>query len=71
MSSLEAIEKLETSNQHLQTIIEHLDEQLNDMRSDPRLHDLVDDLEKLFYAYLKTWIKSNTEVIEILSKNTE
>ncbi len=71
MSSLEAIKKLETSNQHLQTIIEHLDEQLNDIRSDPRLHDLVDDLEKLFYAYLKTWIKSNTEVIEILSKNTE
>jgi vacuolar-type H+-ATPase subunit E/Vma4 len=71
VSSLEAIKKLETSNQHLQTIIEHLDEQLNDIRSDPRLHDLVDDLEKLFYAYLKTWIKSNTEVIEILSKNTE
>lgn len=71
MSSIEAIKKLETSNQHLQTIIEHLDEQLNDIRSDPRLHDLVDDLEKLFYAYLKTWIKSNTEVIEILSKNTE
>ena len=71
MSSLEAIKKLETSNQHLQTIIEHLDEQLNDIRSDPRLHDLVDDLEKLFYAYLKTWIKSNSEVIEILSKNTE
>jgi len=71
VSSIEAIKKLETSNQHLQTIIEHLDEQLNDIRSDPRLHDLVDDLEKLFYAYLKTWIKSNTEIIEILSKNIE
>lgn len=71
MSSNEAIRKLETSNQHLQTIIEHLDEQLNDIRSDPRLHDLADDLEKLFYAYLKTWIKSNTEIIEILSKNIE
>ncbi len=70
MSSIEAIKKLETSNQHLQTIIEHLDEQLAEIRSDPRLHDLVDDLESLFYAYLKTWIKSNSEVIEILSKNS-
>jgi vacuolar-type H+-ATPase subunit E/Vma4 len=69
--SAEAIKKLETSNQHLQTIIDHLDEQLADIRSDPRLEDLVDDLEQLFYTYLKTWIKSNSEVIEILSKDSK
>jgi len=69
--SAEAIKKLETSNQHLQTIIDHLDEQLADIRSDPRLEDLVDDLQQLFYTYLKTWIKSNSEVIEILSKDNK
>jgi len=25
-------------------------------------------LENLFYAYLKTWIKSNTEILDILNK---
>ena len=71
MISAEAIKKLETSNQHLQIIIDHLDEQLADLRSDPRLEDLVDELEQLFYTYLKTWIKSNSEVIEILSKDNK
>jgi len=65
---IEAIQKLETSNQGLKVILENLDEQLADIRSDPRLEGLVDDLENLFYAYLKTWIKSNTEVIDILKK---
>ncbi len=65
---IEAIQKLETSNQGLKVILENLDEQLADIRSDPRLEGLVDDLENLFYAYLKTWIKSNTEVIGILKK---
>ena len=64
----EAIKKLEVSNQGLKVILENLDEQLSDIRSDPRLEGLVDDLENLFYAYLKTWIKSNTEVIDILNK---
>lgn len=64
----EAIKKLETSNQGLKVILENLDEQLSDIRSDPRLEGLVDDLENLFYAYLKTWIKSNTEILEILNK---
>ncbi len=64
----EAIKKLETSNDGLKVIIENLDEQLADIRTDPRLEGLVDDLENLFYAYLKTWVKSNTEVIEILNK---
>ncbi|QLH02403.1 hypothetical protein C5F47_01910 [Nitrosopumilus cobalaminigenes] len=64
----EAIKKLEVSNQGLKVILENLDEQLADIRSDPRLEGLVDDLENLFYAYLKTWIKSNTEVLDILNK---
>ena len=69
MSSEEAIKKLETSNQGLKVILEHLNEQLSDMRLDPRLEGLMDDLENLFYAYLKTWIKSNSEVIDILKKD--
>ena len=64
----EAIKKLEVSNQGLKVILENLDEQLADIRSDPRLEGLVDDLENLFYAYLKTWMKSNTEIIELLNK---
>ena len=64
----EAIKKLEISNQGLKVILENLDEQLADIRSDPRLEGLVDDLENLFYAYLKTWIKSNTEILDILNQ---
>jgi hypothetical protein len=71
MSSEEAIKKLETSNQGLKVILEHLNEQLTDIRLDPRLEGLVDDLENLFYAYLKTWIKSNSEVIDILKKDAK
>lgn len=68
MSVNEAIVKLEISNQGLKVILENLDEQLADLRSDPRLEGLVNDLENLFYAYLKTWIKSNLEILEILRK---
>ncbi len=64
----EAIKKLETSNKGLKVILENLDEQLTDIRLDPRLKGLVDDLENLFYAYLKTWIKSNNEILDILKK---
>jgi len=66
MSVNKAIEKLETSNQGLKIILENLNEQLADIREDPRLEGLVDDLENLFFAYLKTWIKTNTEVIQTL-----
>ena len=68
MSLDDAIKKLETSNVGLKVIIENLDEQLKEIRLDPRLEGLVDDLENLFYAYLKTWTKSNTEILEILRK---
>ncbi len=64
----DAIKKLETSNDGLKVILENLDEQLADIRLDPRLEGLVDDLENLFYAYLKNWIKSNNEILEILRK---
>ena len=64
----EAIKKLEVSNEGLEVILANLDEQLADIRSDPRLEGLVDDLENMFYAYLKTWIKSNSEIIDILKK---
>lgn len=64
----EAIKKLDTSNQGLKVILENLDEQLSDIRSDPKLEGLVDDLENLFYAYLKTWMKSNNEILDILKK---
>ena len=63
-----AIKKLETSNDGLKVIVENLDEQLADIRNDPRLEGLVGDLENLFYAYLKTWIKSNSEILDILNK---
>ncbi len=68
MGTDDAIKKLETSNQGLKVILENLDEQLTDIRLDPRLEGLVDDLENLFYAYLKTWIKSNNEILDILKK---
>jgi len=64
----DAIKKLETSNQGLNIILENLNEQLADMRLDPRLAGLIDDLENLFYAYLKTWIKTNTEILDNLKK---
>ncbi len=63
-----AVQKLETSNQGLEVILKNLDQQLAEIRLDPRLEGLVDDLENLFYAYLKTWIKSNSEILDILRK---
>ena len=68
MCSDEAIKKLETSNHGLKLILDNLDEQLKAIRSDPKLTGMVDDLEILFYAYLKTWMKSNNEIIDVLKK---
>lgn len=64
----QAIQKLETSNQGIQVILEHLEEQLADMKQDPRLEGLMDDLENLFHVYLKTWLKSNNEIIVMLKE---
>ncbi len=68
MSVEAAVKKLETSNQGLNVILENLDEQLAEIRLDPRLEGLIDDLENLFFAYLKTWIKTNTEIISLLKE---
>ena len=64
----EAIEKLETSNQELSVILDDVGKTLVGLRSDSRLNGLVDDLENLFDSYLKTWIKSNSEIADILKK---
>jgi len=64
----DAIEKLEASNQKLKVDLEQLGEQFEDLRKDPKFEGLVDDLEKLGSAYLNTWIKSNSDIIEILKK---
>ncbi len=64
----EAIKKLETSNEGLKVTLEQLSEQFEDIRADPRFVGLVDDLENLGTAYLKTWIAKNTEILEILNK---
>ncbi len=64
----DAIEKLEASNQKLKVDLEQLGEQFEDLRKDPKFEGLVDDLEKLGSEYLKTWIKSNSDIIEILNK---
>ena len=65
----DAIEKLEVSNQKLKVDLEQLGEQFDDLRKDPKFEGLVDDLEKLGSEYLKTWINSNNDIIEILNKD--
>ena len=72
MSVQDAIEKLEASNKEQKVTLEQFHEQFVDIRTDPRFVDLpIDDLENLFLTYLKTWINTNTEIIELLveSKN--
>ena len=68
MGAEDAIKKLETSNQGLKVILDNIDDQLKAIRADPKLSGMVDDLETLFYAYLKTWMKSNDEIIDTLKK---
>jgi hypothetical protein len=69
MSKNAAILKLENSNQGLHEILEDIDQTFVNMRSDPKLKGLVGDLENLFYAYLKTWIKSNSDIVDLLKKD--
>jgi hypothetical protein len=68
MAISDAVEKLENSNKKLTDDLEQLSEQFKDLREDPKFKGLVDDLEELGVAYLKTWMKSNNEIIEILNK---
>ena len=68
MAVSDAVEKLENSNKKLTNDLEQLSEQFKDLREDPKFKGLVDDLEELGVAYLKTWMKSNNEIIEILNK---
>jgi len=69
MSKNAVILKLENSNQGLNEILEDIDQTFVNMRSDPKLKGLVGDLENLFYAYLKTWIKSNSDILDMLKKD--
>ena len=69
MSKNAVILKLENSNLGLNEILEDIDQTFVNMRSDPKLKGLVGDLENLFYAYLKTWIKSNSDIVDLLKKD--
>lgn len=68
MGTVQAIKKLETSNEELNLTLEQLGEQFKDLREDKRFAGLIDDLENLAFNYIKTWIGTNTEVIQILTK---
>ncbi len=68
MSVEVAIETLKTSNRGLNVILNNLNVQLADIRLDPRLEGLTDDLQALFESYLATWVKTNTKIIDILEK---
>ena len=69
MSKNTVILKLENSNLGLNEILKDIDQTFVNMRSDPKLKGLVGDLENLFYAYLKTWIKSNSDILDMLKKD--
>jgi hypothetical protein len=70
MSIVQVIEKLDATNKEQKLNLEQLHEQFVDLKADPRFVELpIDDLENLFLAYLKTWIKSNTEIKRILLEN--
>jgi len=65
----EAIRMLEKSNKELKEILKEVDLTLEGMRSNPRFEGIIEDLENLFNAYLKTWIKSNTDILDVLKKD--
>lgn len=69
MAILDVIQRMKDSNQELESTLEQLHEQFLDLSKDPRFEGIpMDSLEELFLAYLKTWIKTNTSVIESLIK---
>ena len=61
-----AISKLETSNAELTNTLEQLDEQFKDLKDDPRFEGMLDDLQELAVNYLRTWISTNTQVLEMI-----
>jgi len=68
MSILDVVEKLEDSNKENKMNLEQLHEQFDDLRADPRFVNLpMNELENLFLEYLKVWIKTNTEIIDLLT----
>lgn len=64
----EAINKLKTSNQGINLILESVNENMTELRKDPRLEGLVDDLQNLFFAYLNTWADHNNQIIKVLEE---
>ena len=69
MGILYAVDKLNASNKELKVTLEEFHEQFVDLRTDPRFTKLpIDELENLFLAYVKTWISTNTDVLEMLVK---
>lgn len=68
MGILDVVQKLEDSNKENKLNLEQLHEQFDDLRADPRFANLpMNELENLFLEYLKVWIKTNTETIELLT----
>lgn len=65
-----AISKLESSNAELTNTLEQLDEQFKDLQDDPRFAGMLDDLQELAGSYLKTWISSNTQVLEMIKSKS-
>ena len=67
MAILDVVQRLKDSNQEMESTLEQLHEQFIDLSKDSRYEGLpMDGLEELFSAYLKTWIKTNSSVIESL-----
>ena len=69
MSVAEAIMKLQARTQEIKIDKKELHEQFKNLREDPRFEGLSDDIENLFLEYLKTWINTNTDVLDILIKS--
>lgn len=68
MGILDIVQKLEDSNKDNKVNLELLHEQFDDLRADPRFENLpMKELEDLFLSYLKVWIKTNVEIIELLT----
>ena len=68
MTILEVVEKLDELNKEQKITLEQLHDQFIDLAKDPRFEGMpMEEIEELFAAYLKTWIKTNNDVIELLT----